>query len=440
MSDLLSTEEIQDLPVGFGAAQPVVLAATRYRQGGRTQYHVAVPVASLVQILVNRPDPNRPLEGNRKVDGNRAKKFGEYLLKNADWVSPAVIVRVPAHELKFTARAKMADGTQWGVLEIPLDILTEIVLLDGQHRTLGVFDALIMIDERISKCRQTLENLRDQNAPDSAIREQEARLKKDREIKQRLFDEHISIDIAEISQERARQMFGDINNNAKGVNPDFTTLLDQRDVVNRIAMRVIETHPLLEDRVELGQSTRMSPANANLIGAKGVADIVRAILVGSGRVGARVEAETTANMAGCVKDVNLFLDTLVNAFGLLGDIREGRIEAKELRERSMLGSQSMLRTLAIVYYELLKGDPENGHRGWSRAEVEDFFKTLEPHLARVPVAEDDLLWMDTKVFLPGAYAPQARTGMFKTLAMAIVGWARNGYPTEPAPKVESVAS
>ena len=206
------------------------------------------------RLLVTRPDPNRPLEGNRKVDANRAKKFGEYLLKNDDWVSPAVIVRVPAQELSFVDKKKFDDNTSWGVLSIPLDTLTELTLLDGQHRTLGNFLALEMINDRIAGLRQTIERLNDQVGMETTIREQNLRLQRDLDIRKRLSDEHISIDVAEVSSDRAKQMFGDINNNAKGVNPDFTTTLDQRDVVNRIAIRVIENHPLLEDRVETGQS------------------------------------------------------------------------------------------------------------------------------------------------------------------------------------------
>jgi hypothetical protein len=40
-----------------------------------------------------------------------------------------------------------------------------------------------------------------------------------------------------------KQMFVDIVNNTKGVNRDFTTILDQRDVINRIAAELIEVIP-----------------------------------------------------------------------------------------------------------------------------------------------------------------------------------------------------
>ena len=162
-------------------------------------------------------------------------------------------------------------------------------------------------------------------------------------------------------------------------------------------------------------------------------NIVRAVLVGGGRIGVRVEDEESSNRMGdSVKEVEQFLDTLLGAFDDLNDVREGRIDPRELREKTMLGSISMLRTLAIAYHDLKVGDADLHERPWSRAEIEDFFRKLAPDLARIPIAEDDKFWMDTKVFIPGASAPQARQGMFKALAKVLVGWAYKGFPAGKA--------
>jgi hypothetical protein len=209
-------------------------------------------------------------------------------------------------------------------------------------------------------------------------------------------------------------------------------MLDQRDVVNRIALQLIQSHVVLQARVELGQSTRMGPNNENLIGAKGVADIARSVLVGSGRVGARVEDQVSNNMAASVTKVAQFLDVLLGAFDDLRDVVEGRLEPRDLRDKTMLGSVTMLRVLAIAYHDLVLVDPEPGQRVLSRAEVEDFFRRLAPALRQIPVDEDSF-WMGTKAFLPGASAPQARQGTIKSLAESIVFWARNDLP-EGAPR------
>src|SRR5487761_1865648 len=102
------------LSAELGAARPVRLPATRYRQGRRDMFHITVAVAQLPQVIVKRPDPQHPIEGNRKVDLGRARKFGAYLLKNDDWISPAIIARAPRGELAFREAWSFEDGTAWG--------------------------------------------------------------------------------------------------------------------------------------------------------------------------------------------------------------------------------------------------------------------------------------------------------------------------------------
>src|SRR2546423_7014256 len=93
-----------------GVARRLELPAFRYKQGGRTQYSTVVSVLEVPTFVARKPDPNKPLDGNRKVDGPRAKRFGEYVNDKADWVSPAIFVGVPrAHNsLRFTAKRRFA--------------------------------------------------------------------------------------------------------------------------------------------------------------------------------------------------------------------------------------------------------------------------------------------------------------------------------------------
>jgi hypothetical protein len=400
--------------------------ATRYRQGGRDMYHITVAVAQLPQIVVKRPDPDHPIEGNRKVDASRARKFGVYLLKNADWVSPAIIVRAPTGELQFNAAQTFEDGTAWGVLTIPLDVLTEILLLDGQHRTLGAFFALDEINEQILAIERAKRNGNEDTVP-----ELEQQLGKLRVTRERFTREHLSMDIALVATDDAKQMFADINNNAKGVNPDYTTILDQRLVVNRMAAELIEDHPLLKDRVELGQSARMSGTNPNLMGAKTVADIVRTVHVGvAGRIGARVEDELSKQQQEAVMRVRTFLDVLVAGFDDLQAVMDGDLEPVELRDerspnRSMIGSTTMLRVLAGVYHDLTRADDEE-RPPMSRAEIEMFYRALAPKLRTIPIAEDDQFWLSTEAFIPNTNAPQARQGTVIKLVNTLAGWARAG--------------
>jgi hypothetical protein len=425
---MTSTMEIElgDLPPGLGGARPVALPATRYTQGGRMQFHVTIPVWQLTQLIVNKPDPNRPLEGNRRVDGPRADRFGEYILTIKGWISPAIIVRAPKSEVGFTVAKAFEDGTAWGILEIPLDLLSEIVVLDGQHRTLGVFRALEKINRSIQNQRSLIDQMEDQGQPRQEIEKQKAKLQDDLRTRERLSKEHISIDIAEVRSNDAGQMFGDINNNAKGVNADLRTVLDQRDVVNRIALTLIDEHPLFVDRVERGERARFGSNNPNLLGAKGVADIVRAYFVGTGRVGRRIEDELSRAIAVSTDRVKDFLDLLIASFDDLDDLVNGVTTPIELRSRSMLGSVTMLRALAATYHELTT--PSAGVRVLSRAEIEEYFRKLAASLSRVPVEESDAMWFGTGAFAVGAMAPSARSQDFKALVDALVNWARDGIP------------
>jgi hypothetical protein len=418
----------------LGAARPLKLPATEYLQGGRTMYHITAPLAQIPQIVVKRPDPDRPIEGNRRVDPNRARKFGEYITKNEDWVSPAIIVRVPSGEIKFDSVHRFEDGSAWGELSIPLHVLSEVLLLDGQHRTLGVIEALDEANKNISKLRDAIENAK-KNGNNDTVPEFEKRLDEYLKIRERFTNEHVSVDIAVVTTNRATQMFADINNNAKGVNPDYTTVLDQRQVVNRIAVDLIKTHPLLVGRVEMGQSGRMSKTNPNLLGAKTVSDIVRAVNLGvAGRVGARVEDELTSRQVEATENVKRFLDVLLAGSEELQAVVDGQIEPVELRDeesenRSMFGSATMLRVLAGTYHELTKpAENKDDPKPLTRAEIEVFFRELAPRMRDIPVAEDDKFWLPTKAFIPGTTAPQARQGTLTGLVRALTGWARNGLP------------
>jgi hypothetical protein len=91
----------------------------------------------------------------------------------------------------------------------------------------------------------------------------------------------------------------------------------------------------------------------------------------------------------------------------------------------MLGSVTMFRVLAAVYYELTTGDEV--HPPMSRVEVESFFRKLEPHMGELPITENDQLWWPTGTFLPGTAAPQARQGTIKALVEAMAEWARDGH-------------
>jgi hypothetical protein len=423
------TIDTKNIPASLGAVRPLELPATRYRQGKRAMYNVVLTLGQLTQLIVKRPDPNVPIEGNRKVDARRALAFGRYIQDRENWVSPAIIVRAPSGDVEFTAVYEFPDGTAWGTLSIPIALLTDIVLLDGQHRTLGIFNALDEMNEKIVKARESQVGAERTDDVETAARyaEQVAELKKKRD---RIIHEHISIDLAVVGSRESTEMFVDINNNSKGVNPDYTSYLDRRDVVNRVSADLMEKHPLLVNRVEIGQGSRMSASNPNLLGAKGVADIVRAVHVGaSGRIGARVEDEMKSNESAAIRRVERFLDVMTDSFKDLQAVRDGALSPVELRSRSMLGSLTVWRVLASVYRDLITKSDKNPEP-FTRMEVQEFFESLATEFTAIPVSDPNSFWMRTGAFKLGGSAPQAMQGALIQLTNALVERARAQRPEQ----------
>ena len=411
------------LPPGLGTVRPLELPATLYRQGTRRMYNVVITLGQLTQLIVKRPDPNVPIEGNRKVDGRRALAFGKYVQEKETWVSPAIIVRAPAGDVKFAAAHEFPDGTAWGTLSIPIQQLTDIQILDGQHRTLGIFNALDEMNNNIAKARES-EIVADRNQDDDTKAMYSFQLAEFQRKRDRIMHEHISIDLAVVNSKESTEMFVDINNNSKGVNPDYTSYLDRRDVVNRVSADLMEKHPLLVDRVEIGQGARMSATNPNLLGAKGVADIVRAVHVGaSGRIGARVEEELKADETRAIRRVERFLDVMVDSFPDLQAVRDGALSPVALRNMSMLGSLTMWRVLASVYRDLTSMTDKYAEP-FSRIEVQKFFESLGPEMKAIPVTDPNSFWMKSAAFKVGGSAPQAMQGALVQLTNALIQRAR----------------
>jgi len=423
------TIDESDVPAGLGHVGPRTLVATSYRQGGRTMFSLALTLQELTDIL-KRPNPETLIENNRRVDEKRAKKYAEYISEQTNWVSPAIIVRAPQGEIEFSAAKQFPNGTAWGALTIPLQVLGDIVLLDGQHRTLGTFIALETASSAVREAHDMLAKAKRNGDIPAVINQLEKSLDRAQQMRSRLANEHISIDFALVDTDQGSQMFVDIANNAKGVNPDFTSILDQRDIVNRITTDLIEEHELLHDRVEIGQSSRMTKNNENLMGAKNVSDLVRTVLVGiNGRVGRGVASEIELNRVASVRKIESFLGALVGGIPELIEIMDGNLDPRALRDAdsgsgTLIGSSTMMRVLAGVFHETVLAEPPT----LTVAEFEDFLRELAPRMREVPIAQNNALWIGTGAFLPDAMAPMARQGSLRQLVNALKKWSREGIP------------
>jgi hypothetical protein len=392
---------------------------SRYRQGGRTVYSLDLSVRELVAFLP-KPDPNKPLDNSdtqRRIYPEHARSFANYVEEQEDWVCPALLLRGPdIFEFK-RAIPEDTGTTQFGVLGIPKDAKTEIKILDGQHRTLGFHLAWEAMTAEIQTARADLAAAK--SAGEQAVVDHyQAKLDKLLARREHLAQERVSVQIIVTDDPKvAKRMFVDINDNAKGITGSVRSRFDDRKVITRALDIVLGTNELIKDRVDL-QLDRVSGNSTYLLGAKHVADILRALAVGNGRVGKRLEQELDEK--NIANEFEEFTAALVQAFPELAALKDGALDAPALRQKSLLGSTVILRALAAAWHEL-KED------GWSADEIAEAYEALAPGMVAPVYPDAKDTWFATGLFPAnesGAISPTSRAQDLKRLSGIIADWCK----------------
>lgn len=387
--------------------------ATRYRQGGRVVFSLDLSLTQVADLLP-APDPRNPAEGNRQVKESHARAFGDYIREKPDWIAPALVLRAP-DIFEFEVKEEI-NGTEFGIISFPTMARTDLRILDGQHRTLGIHLAIIGIAADLEKARSALAAAKKTDAEPAVLEQMQSRIDALNDQRARLSRDRTSLQIfIEDDQVAYKQMFFDIAENALGITSSVKARFDSRKVVNR-ALEGVMKHALFKDRVDLEQD-RMGRGNPNIVGAKQVAEIIRTIAVGiDGRVGRRLEDEL--DEGELVEKTNNFLDALIAAFPALEKLADNEVSAPELRATNLLGSTVMLRVLAGVYAEL------TDRQMLDDEDVVEFFQRLEPWMPGPVDAKS--IWVEhvpDAVFSAGALSPRSRRQDLRTLRDSIVKWA-----------------
>jgi DNA-sulfur modification-associated len=406
----MATLKSMDLSGVTGAQRYDSYVAVRSTQGGRTLYTIQVRLSD-VPLILPVPDPEKPTPGNRRVNPQHARKFGEYVRDKVDWVAPPLLARDDGR-CAFKEQQSIDGEMALGILDVPWvsGASRALKIIDGQHRVLGIDLQIKDIEAGITRLEDDL--LR---AKDDAKKEQlTQRMSELKERHQRLLSEHFTLQIyVETEPKMFEQMFYDVADNALGINQAVKVRFDSRKVLNRTLYEATK-HALLKDRVDEEQD-RLRSNNPNLLGAKHVIDLVRTVNVGiTGRIGRKREEEL--DESALIEAANDFFDCLLTGFPPLEDLVEGRLTAQELRDRSLLGSVSMLRVLAGVFHQLREDEQTDD-------EITEFFARLAPHMT-APVTEDSL-WRTTaaKQDLPvGATGPTSLAQSLKRLTEEITKW------------------
>ncbi|GAA2027570.1 DNA sulfur modification protein DndB [Pseudokineococcus marinus] len=407
--------------------------ATRYGQGARSYFDIALPL-HLIPTHLPIPDPEQPFEGNRRVDLNHAQKFAAYWRNNPKWTAPPLLLDTNA-ELgqAFEVKAR-AFGVEIGVLALPHNAVNVLDILDGQHRILGWTIAARDIARELKEQREQLRASRSVG-DDVGVSVRTGKIAELEALEQRLQTEYVTLQVVEgITVAEHKQAFADITNNAKGITKSKTVEFDSVSVINRVTRELAETHELLAGRIDF-ERDRTQRNNTALLSARNLSDIVKHVALGiSGRMNVRREAAYKDQLV--TQLVQAYLDTLVQAFPRLSDVAADETSPVDLRRDSLLASPTILRVLAGVFYELaidVDDDmPSLDRAGTQRAE--DFFTRLAPHMD-APVTKTNPLFA-SGVFEEGAMAPSSRSQDLRRLVTWLTGWAQAGteLPTQNGTK------
>lgn len=399
-----------------GYATEEQLFATRYKQGGRTVYSVALTPDQIVNLIA-RPDPDASNPGNRRIRPGHASGFAKYFEEHDDWVAPGIILRAP-NVFSFDAGTTV-EGAEFGVLAYPKRSQGDIQILDGQHRILGFHIALKEINDAISNARTQRDRAKrtemdgDKSA---AYREAVKVLRKAEERRDRFYKERVNVEIHVTDNiDQYRQMFFDIAENALGITASVKARFDTRKALNRALPFVFE-HPLLVGRVDL-EIDRIGRNSPFWMSARHVTEILRVLTVGlEGRISRRMETELKEQDIARV--ANEFFDMLGRAFPQLENLRLAQLTPEKLRTISLLGSPLFIRILAGAYFELLHD------HGFSKEQVETYFTALGKHMV-APIHENTIWAQHTAegVFDPGSSAPNGRRQDIRSLTTSLVDWA-----------------
>jgi hypothetical protein len=390
--------------------------ATRYRQGRRTVFLVALTPDQIVNNIM-KPNPDSPNPGNRQIRLAHAQGFAKYYLEHDNWVIPGLILRAP-DIFEFAGDREAGDGvTDFGVLSYPKRKQGDVQILDGQHRILGFHLALEMLADQINKARDHRNRAEKVEGKNSKLAKDAAKEISDLELKRdRFYQERVSVEIQVTDDiQQYRQMFFDIADNALGISASVKARFDKRKVVNR-ALALVTEHPLLVSRVD-PENDRLGRTGPYLLSARHVTEIIRSVTVGiEGRVGKIMEREL--NEVDVANKASKFLDILTAAFPPLAAVENGTLLPDRLRQTSLLGSPLMLRILAGTYHEL------RSNHAFSDQMVEDYFTALAPHMA-APV-HDNSIWRQhtpEDTFNLNSFGPNGRRQDIMNLSEAMWGWA-----------------
>jgi hypothetical protein len=403
------------------------LLAQRYNRAGKSLFVIALPL-HLIPTHMPIPDPAKPFEGNRTVNVKHASEFGEYWRANVKWAVPPLLLDTTFPLAKDFEPSAAVAGVEFGVVKLPHNSAGELQILDGQHRILGWTIISNRIAEETRAAREKALRARELDDPLS-LQIAQSKVDELARTQERLRQEYVTVEILEgVSLDDHKQYFHDIAVNAKGITKSLTTSFDRRSLINRVAMELAGQHRLLVDLVDF-ETDRVAGRNENFVSGRNLADIIKAVAVGVG--GQLTKRKEDAFKEATIQQmVEQFLDALVESFPQLDEVASGELHPVDLRDKSLLGSATILRTLAGAYHLLAvdKRDEENPYVATAGdKKARELFEALADRMT-LPI---EPAWFDTGYFPePTSKAPSSRSQDLKGLTALLARWGETGKVLE----------
>ena len=399
------------------------LLAQRYTRDGKSLFIVSLPI-HLVATHLPIPSPETPFEGNRRVNETHARKFGEYWRDNTKWATPPLLLDTTFPLTKEFEPKFEAGGVEFGILYLPHNSSSELEILDGQHRVLGWKLITDRIIDELKRAREDLMRSKQAEDPVGIQHYEDKVTVLDAQVS-RMRKEYITLEILEgVTVAEHKQYFHDIAVNAKGITKSVTVGFDRRNLMNRVAITLAESDPLLDGRVEM-EKDRVTGVNENFVSAKNVVDLVKAAAIGiDGRM--TIRREKTFKESAIESLADRFFNALRESFPDLQKVADEELHTVDLRSNSLLGSATILRVLAGAY-NLIAVDSTDEDNPYvvdaGDKEARALFERLAPHMG-LPIEDG---WFDTGYFPERtSKAPSSRAQDLTGLAARTAAWSRVG--------------
>lgn len=389
--------------------------AVEYHQGGRQTFEVNLTLSSIPRF-VTAPDPQHPIEGNRRVDVRHARGIAEYVRERANGLIPTIVLRCPSRTLEFEPNPAVhaGGGVRFGMLKIPKSKIQELRIVDGQHRVLGLEIATRELSDERLKLKSEIAD-----AVESGNHAVKSELEKELEsVEQqlaRIARERVTVQIVIVdSTKEFKQIFVDMNDTAKGVKLSQVIEFDSSNPLYQASIKLSE-HPLFAGKTEREKNI-VGDSSADLVSLANLFQIVRAASFGiAGRITDARMKEVSRDITPLVQTARESVDRLISAFPTLEKLQSGSLTPAEARDVSPLARANTMRILVGADWALRS-------LGVTVGQISFMLAGLNEELNKPFSANSRLHQASGSAFPLNAMAPGSRNQDLKDAVSVIVGF------------------